>query len=81
MSKVTVAFGSFVLGICVSFVGFHTSTIVQVGFAQDKKQSPPQPPSIAIYVGDKEPTVPPIGPNMGSHIEIGGKQPSNRLTE
>jgi hypothetical protein len=58
MSKITIAFSSFVLGVLTSFFlfsGSHASTL-----AQEPAQAPPPQGSPVIVGGGTAPTVPPI---------------------
>ncbi len=60
MSKVTLALGSFILGMVCASVGIHTSTVVHA-FAQSS--APSTPPQTRPLVGfGKMPEVPPLGP-------------------
>jgi hypothetical protein len=63
MSRVTLAFGSFLLGLCVMYLfGSHTSTIVQRVLAQETHKPPIT--QFGIVIENAEPRLPPLGPFM-----------------
>lgn len=69
MSRITLALGSFALGLCVMYLlASHTSTIVQRGFAQEPAK-PERAIGTAVEMGGFEPMVPGLGPRLNVHIE------------